>query len=207
MTWVTNLTENLRDHRRTQPGQPRLSLPRIPALRVWDPARSRFLPEVWSGQWSLESGSEPLPAAPGTQDVLDGATVTPGRHLPPTDSSCAVCLPGTSRTQPTLGDQQGREGKKVCVRVTCLFCFVVGFYLLPVWPCCVRLIALTLLARMVALRYFLCCRQLTPELVENSISRLTLQGWTYRIWKMFSWPGFPNPNFETFNQIQSLCCS
>ena len=74
----------------------------------------------------------PLPAAPGTQDVLDGATVTPGRHVPPTDSSCAVCLLGTSRTQPPLGDHQGREGKKgmyACYIFVLFCCGVLFVYL------------------------------------------------------------------------------
>lgn len=82
--------------------------------------------------------------------------MTPGTHLPAADSSCAICLPGTSCTQPTLGDDQGREGKKkegkkkyVCVLYFVVF-VVVGFCLF-FWPCCVGLIASTLLAGMVAL--------------------------------------------------------
>ena len=59
--------------------------------------------------------------------------MTPGTHLPAADSSCAICLPGTSCTQPTLGDHQGREGKKkrekkkVCVRVIFCCCCCCGF--------------------------------------------------------------------------------
>ena len=61
--------------------------------------------------------------------------MTPGTHLPAADSSCAICLPGTSCTQPTLGDHQGREGKKkrekkkyVCV-LYFVVVVVVGFCL------------------------------------------------------------------------------
>lgn len=133
MTWATHLAENLRDHSHLQPGQPRFSLARIPAPRLWD-SREIAIPSgsvVWAVEFSV--GFRPLRAAPGPQGFPAPSSWS---HSDSWDApaSCRfqLCyLPSRDiPTQPTLGDHHGREEKKkyVCMLY---FCFV----LLGVFVC------------------------------------------------------------------------
>ena len=101
-------------------------------------ARSRFL---WrdhassgnSGRGSGTSGliqqfSKLLQTLRAYQSIIAGPALSPLAQLevtaPPAGSSCAVCFPGKSHTQPTLGGRHVRKEKKKCVVV---WVFVGGF--------------------------------------------------------------------------------
>lgn len=122
---------------------------------------------VWAVEFRV--GFRPLRATPGPQGFPAHSSWSHSDSWDaPANCRFQLCyLPSRDiPTQPTLGDHHGREEKKVCVHVIFLFCFVGGFCLF-VWPCCVKLIALTLLAGMVALPFLFVLYAVNSQISRN----------------------------------------
>lgn len=121
---------------------------------------------VWAVEFRV--GFRPLRATPGPQGFPAHSSWSHSDSWDaPANCRFQLCyLPSRDiPTQPTLGDHHGREEKKsMCAcYIFVLFCWGCLF----VWPCCVNLIALTLLAGMVALPFLFVLYAVNSQISRN----------------------------------------